>query len=84
MTVSSIYIIDTIFIGGGTPSILSVENMKILFNEIDKLNKSLDVEYSMECNPGSLNEKKLKTMKENTNILAKPFSTKNICEIILK
>ena len=38
--------------------------MKILFNEIDKLNKSLDVEYSMECNPGSLNEKKLKTMKE--------------------
>ena len=58
------YIIDTIFIGGGTPSILSVENMKILFNEIDKLNKSLDVEYSMECNPGSLNEKKLKTMKE--------------------
>ena len=27
---------------------------------------------------------KLKTMKENTNLLAKPFSTKNICEIILE
>lgn len=58
------YIIDSIFIGGGTPSILSIENMKILFNEINKLNKALDIEYSMECNPGSLNEEKLKTMKE--------------------
>lgn len=58
------YIIDSIFIGGGTPSILSVENMKILFSEINKLNKALDIEYSMECNPGSLNEKKLKVMKE--------------------
>ena len=30
------------------------------------------------------NPEKLKTMKENTNLLAKPFSTKNICEIILE
>ena len=32
----------------------------------------------------STNDEKLKTMKENTNLLAKPFSTKNICEIILE
>ncbi len=30
------------------------------------------------------NPEKLKIMKQNTNILAKPFSTKNICEIILE
>lgn len=30
------------------------------------------------------NKEKLKTMKENTNLLAKPFSTKEICEILLK
>ncbi|MDO4534271.1 MAG: radical SAM family heme chaperone HemW [Clostridium perfringens] len=58
------YIIDSIFIGGGTPSILDVSNMKDLFSEINKLNKSRDIEYSMECNPGSLNEEKLKVMKQ--------------------
>lgn len=58
------YIIDSIFIGGGTPSILDVENMEILFKEIKNLNKADDLEYSMECNPGSLNEEKLKIMKK--------------------
>ena len=38
--------------------------MELLFSEINKLNKSEDIEYSMECNPGSLNEEKLKVMKE--------------------
>lgn len=58
------YIIDSVFIGGGTPSILEICNMELLFTEINKLNKSEDIEYSMECNPGSLNEEKLKIMKE--------------------
>lgn len=58
------YIIDSIFIGGGTPSILDTCNMEVLFTEINNLNKSKDVEYSIECNPGSLNEEKLKIMKK--------------------
>ena len=58
------YTIDSIFIGGGTPSILDVENMELLFSEINKLNKATDIEYSIECNPGSLNEEKLKIMRK--------------------
>lgn len=58
------YIIDTIFIGGGTPSILVVDEMKKLLSTIKNLNLSHNIEYSMECNPGSLNEEKLNVMKE--------------------
>lgn len=58
------YVIETIFIGGGTPSILVVDEMKKLLGTIRNLNLSKNIEYSMECNPGSLNEHKLKVMKE--------------------
>ena len=57
--------IDTIFIGGGTPSILNQNEIKILFQNI-KNNFSIkdDAEITMECNPGTLTLDKLKTMKE--------------------
>ena len=58
--------IKTIFIGGGTPSILSVEQLDKLFKII---NKHIDVsgveEYTVECNPGTLTMEKLAIMKEN-------------------
>lgn len=57
--------IDTIFIGGGTPSILNKNEIKILFQNI-KNNFSItdNAEITMECNPGTLTLDKLKTMKE--------------------
>lgn len=57
--------IDSIFIGGGTPSILNEEEIKILFQNIKNNFKIKDgAEITMECNPGTLTLNKLKTMKE--------------------
>lgn len=56
--------IKTIFIGGGTPSILSYEQLKKLFSIIkDKVDLSRILEYTIETNPGSLTRDKLELMK---------------------
>ncbi|MBW6408518.1 radical SAM family heme chaperone HemW [Clostridium weizhouense] len=57
------YLIKSIFIGGGTPSYLAVEELKSLLETINKLNLKQNLEFTMECNPGTLDEKKLKIMK---------------------
>ena len=47
--------IDTIFIGGGTPSILRGDEIKVLFDNIKanfKIKKNAEI--TMECNPGTL------------------------------
>lgn len=57
--------IDSVFIGGGTPSILNEEEIKILFQNIKNNFQIKDsAEITMECNPGTLTLNKLKTMKE--------------------
>ena len=56
---------DTIFLGGGTPSILESEELEGIFNEIYKNFSILkDAEITIECNPGTLTKKKLQTMKK--------------------
>ncbi|MGG5462670.1 radical SAM family heme chaperone HemW [Clostridium sp. B9] len=57
--------IETIFIGGGTPSVLDANELEMLLKEVEKLNISDDVEFSMECNPGNLTKEKLRVMKEH-------------------
>lgn len=59
----SSYIIKTIFIGGGTPSYLEEKELEKLLKTIEKLNFSQNIEYSIECNPGTVNEEKLQIMK---------------------
>ena len=56
--------ISSVFIGGGTPSILSSEEIKHIF-EIIKVNFKIkeNAEITMECNPGTLTKEKLITMK---------------------
>lgn len=56
--------INTIFIGGGTPSVLEANELECLLKEVAKLNMAKDIEYSMECNPGNLTEEKLEVMKK--------------------
>ncbi|WP_300259300.1 radical SAM family heme chaperone HemW [Clostridium sp.] len=56
--------IKTIFIGGGTPSVLEAYELESLLREVAKFNMAKDVEYSMECNPGNLTEEKLEVMKK--------------------
>jgi oxygen-independent coproporphyrinogen-3 oxidase len=55
--------IKTIFIGGGTPTYLSLEAWDNIKNALDKLNKSGDLEFSIEGNPGTFTEEKLKFFK---------------------
>lgn len=56
--------VDSIFIGGGTPSVLEKEELELLLKEVSKVNMSKEIEFSMECNPGNLTEEKLSIMKK--------------------
>jgi len=55
--------VDTVFIGGGTPSVLSAERISQLMQSI-KTNFSLadNCEITMESNPGTLDEEKIYSM----------------------
>ncbi|MCQ2978377.1 MAG: radical SAM family heme chaperone HemW [Clostridia bacterium] len=58
-------IIKTLFIGGGTPTILTCDELKDLISEIKKNFKfKKDFEFTVEANPGTLDIDKLKTLKE--------------------
>ena len=57
--------ITSIFLGGGTPSILESEEIReIFFNIKSNFNIKKDAEITIECNPGTLSKEKLITMKE--------------------
>lgn len=53
------YKIESLFIGGGTPSYLSNENLKFLLDTINKIDFVENAEKTMECNPGTVNKEKL-------------------------
>lgn len=57
---------DTIFIGGGTPSVLSERELDALFEKIAEYTGMLpaDTEYTMECNPGTVSPGKLNRMRQ--------------------
>ncbi len=57
------YNIKTIYIGGGTPSILDSEYILDIINEL-KPNISENAEITIEINPGTADKKKLKNYKE--------------------
>ena len=58
--------IDSIFIGGGPPTVLNGDEIKTLFKKINENFKiKEDAEITMECNPGTIDEKKLLAMKES-------------------
>ncbi len=57
------FVIDSIFIGGGTPSYLPNKLIEKLLNSINKLNLTDSIEFTIECNPGTVTEEKLKLMK---------------------
>ncbi|WP_278681948.1 radical SAM family heme chaperone HemW [Paraclostridium bifermentans] len=56
---------DTVFFGGGTPSILTVDELQELVNHIhENFNIKKDAEITIECNPGTINREKLEAMKK--------------------
>lgn len=56
------YTIKSIFIGGGTPSYLETKQITRILNSINKLDLTENMEFTMECNPGALEEEKLQAM----------------------
>lgn len=58
--------LQTIFIGGGTPSILSADSLTQLFADIHQhFQTTPDAEITVECNPGTVDSEKLHVMKDN-------------------
>lgn len=56
--------IETIYFGGGTPSLLSEREAFMILEKIYKLcDVSRDAEVTLECNPDDLSEEKLKELK---------------------
>ena len=58
-------ILDTIYVGGGTPSSLSVSELNKLFSIIKIFKLSKDYEFTFEVNIEDITEEKLEILKEN-------------------
>jgi len=57
--------INTIYFGGGTPSLLEINDLKLIVDSIYKnYNVANKVEFTFECNPDDLNREKLKELKQ--------------------
>ena len=52
--------IETLYIGGGTPSCLSIEELTRLFKILDKFKKANTIEFTFECNLNDIEEEKFK------------------------
>ena len=57
--------IDTIYIGGGTPSCLNLEQLSVLFNILKKFNYNDKYEFTFECNIENIDYDKLKFLYDN-------------------
>ena len=58
--------LDTVFIGGGTPSILSSSDLGILFDLLHQhFELTEQTELTVECNPGTVDQQKLVVMKSS-------------------
>ncbi len=58
------YYLDSVFFGGGTPTLLSEENMEFIMNKIKRsFYIDDDCEFSFEANPKTVQLKKLKAYK---------------------
>ena len=56
-------IVDTIYLGGGTPSALTISELNILFDTIEEIKKSKNYEFTIEVNLSDITEEKLSLFK---------------------
>lgn len=57
--------VSSVFVGGGTPSILSVRRMEKIFEALrESFFLAEDAEITIECNPGTLEKEKLEVYKD--------------------
>ncbi len=57
--------LETLYIGGGTPSCLDEQDLEKLFKIIQRFNLKSDCEFTFECNLNDINEMLLTILKEN-------------------
>lgn len=57
--------ISTLYIGGGTPSALSIKDLRYLFEILSRFNMEKLEEFTFECNLNDINEELLQILKEN-------------------
>lgn len=62
--------VNTIYIGGGTPSILSLKQLEKLFNILKIFNIDKDAEITFETNTEDLSIEKINLLKQNVNRLS--------------
>ncbi len=61
----SLYRVDTIFFGGGTPSILPpIQIMRVLMQLREEFEVAEDAEITIECNPGTLTRENLLSYRD--------------------
>ncbi len=63
-------IINTLYIGGGTPSTLSLQQLETLFNILKIFKLSKNVEITLEANVEDLTQEKLEFLKNKINRLS--------------
>lgn len=57
---------DTVFVGGGTPTVLSTDDMEVLLRKITAtFQVSANAEFTVEANPKTIDEYKLEVLLEN-------------------
>ena len=69
--------IETLYIGGGTPSSLDIEDLKELFNIIKIFNLKNNAEITFEANSEDLTKEKLNFLKNKVNRLSIGIETFN-------
>lgn len=69
--------IDTLYIGGGTPTSLDIEDLKKLFDIIKIFNSKPKTEITIEANTEDLNQEKLIFLKNKVNRLSIGIETFN-------
>ena len=57
--------IDTLYIGGGTPSSLDLSELEALFKVLDKFHKSASLEFTFECNLNDITEEKFRFLYDH-------------------
>ncbi len=58
--------IETIYFGGGTPSVLNEDELNSILQKINKEFKAVkNAEITLECNPDDINEEKLEQLKNS-------------------
>lgn len=70
--------IKTLYIGGGTPSSLNIEQLNKLFKILKKIKKSKNCEFTFECNIENITKQKLEILlKNNVNRISVGIQTFN-------